>query len=91
MQFKPRNLNELGSLICGNFEASDSVFIYRISSALTEFFEDCDTDYVHDGSILVYWVADTIRDILGGPVTGANLVPAIFSTVVGQGSVRRPQ
>lgn len=50
MQFKPRALKELGNLICGNFEAADSVFVYRSSSALTEFFEDCDIEYVHDGS-----------------------------------------
>ncbi len=82
MQFKPRTLKELGNLICGNFEAPESVFVYRSSSALTEFFEDCDTDYVHDGSTRMYWVADRLRDILEGPVSGANMVPMTFLAVI---------
>jgi hypothetical protein len=30
-------------------KSEESVFPYRSSSVITRFFEDCDTDYVHDG------------------------------------------
>jgi hypothetical protein len=36
-------------MICGNFKPEESFFRYRSSSYLTEFFEDCETDYRHDG------------------------------------------
>jgi hypothetical protein len=57
MEFKKRTLKQLGDLICGNFPYDESFFPYRSSSYLTEFFEDFETDFAHDGSTRVYWVA----------------------------------
>jgi hypothetical protein len=47
MEFKQRTLMQIANMICGN---EDSFFLYRSSSYMTEFFQDCDTDYEHDGS-----------------------------------------
>ena len=57
MEFKERTLKQIAEMICGNFEKEESFFRYRSSSYLTEFFQDCDTDYEHDGSTRNYWVA----------------------------------
>jgi hypothetical protein len=51
-------------MICGNYEASKSFFVYRSGSQLTRFFRDCDTDYRHDGSTRANWVADVLKKIL---------------------------
>lgn len=49
-------------------------FIYRSSSYLTEFFQDCDTAYEHDGSTRKYRVADTARRSSHGGVPTATLI-----------------
>lgn len=69
-------------MICGNFKAEESHFIYRSSSYLTRFFQDCDTEYVHDGSTRNYWVADILRQILAEPHPNAQTPPAMFSRVI---------
>ena len=56
MDFKRRTLMQIADIICGNFKQDESFFRYRSSSYLTEFFQDCDTDYEHDGSTRNYWV-----------------------------------
>jgi hypothetical protein len=71
MQFKQRTLMQIADMICGNFVADKSLFVYRSSSSrLTEFFMDCDTDYVHDGSTRQAWVAEALRSILAEPQPG---------------------
>jgi hypothetical protein len=67
MEFKQRTFMQIANMICGNFKNEDSFFLYRSSSFLTEFFQNCDTDYEHDGSTRNYWVADTLRKILAEP------------------------
>jgi hypothetical protein len=80
--FKDRTLRQLADMVCGNFDAKDTLFPYRSSSYLTEFFQECETDYAHDGSTRWGWVADTLRDILAGPIPGAHTVPPAFSAVI---------
>ena len=70
----------IADLICGNFKPEESFFRYRSSSFLTEFFQDCDTDYEHDGSTRNYWVAETLRKILLEPQPSANTPPDTFRT-----------
>lgn len=82
MGFKERTLTQLAQLICGNFEATETFFRYRSSSYLTEFFRDCETDYVHDGSTRERWVAEVLRKILAEPRLNANAPPETFSRVV---------
>jgi len=72
----------IAEMICGDFKAEDNFFVYRSSSYLTQFFRDCDTEYVHDGSTRKYWVADTLRQILVEPHPNAQTPPATFSTVI---------
>jgi hypothetical protein len=82
MQFKKRTLMQIADMICGNFKSEESFFRYRSSSYLTEFFQDCDTDYEHDGSTRNYWVAETLREILAEPQPNANTPPETFSRVI---------
>jgi hypothetical protein len=82
MVFKKRTLMQVADMICGNFTNEESFFRYRSSSYLTEFFQDCDTDYEHDGSTRNYWVAETLREILAAPQPNANTPPETFSRVI---------
>ena len=82
MQFKQRTLMQLGDLICGNGNENESFFRYRSSSYLSEFFQDCDTDYCHDGSTRGIWVADTLKTILAEPHPNAQTPPETFSRVI---------
>ena len=82
MEFKQRTLMALADMICGNFKAEESFFVYRSSSYLTRFFQDCDTDYAHDGSTRNYWVADVLKQILAEPHPNAQTPPEAFSRVI---------
>lgn len=82
MEFKQRSLMQLAQLICGNGDANKSFFLYRSSSYLTEFFQDCDTEYVHDGSTRDRWVVDVLKAILTEPHPNANTPPETFSRVI---------
>lgn len=82
MKFKQRTLNQIADMICGNFKAEESFFVYRNSSGLTEFFYDCDTDYKHDGSTRAHWVAEILKNILEEPNLSANMPPETFSRVI---------
>jgi hypothetical protein len=82
MEFKQRTLMQLADMICGNFKAEESFFRYRSSSYLTEFFQDCDTDYAHDGSTRRHWVAETLRAILAEPHANGRTPPETFSRVI---------
>ncbi len=82
MEFKERTRNQIADMICGNYEAAASVFVYRSSSYISEFFEDCDTDYRHDGSTRKWWVASTLREILAEPQPAPNVPPETFARVI---------
>lgn len=82
MEFKKRTLTQIADMICGNFKDDESFFIYRSSSRLTEFFYDCGTDYVHDGSTRSYWVVDVLKEILAEPKPSVNVLPDTFLRVI---------
>jgi hypothetical protein len=82
MEFKRRTLMQIADMVCGNFDPEESLFRYRSSSLLSEFFEDCDTGYKHDGSTRHQWVAEVLREILSEPQPSANTPPETFSRVV---------
>jgi hypothetical protein len=82
MEFKKRTRMQIADMICGNGKPEESFFRYRTSSSLTEFFQDCDTDYEHDGSTRNYWVAEALREILAEPQPNANTPPESFSRVI---------
>lgn len=84
MKFKKRTLMQLADMICGNFPADETHFVYRSSSYITEFFQDVDTDYVHDGSTRNYWVAGTLEKILQEHQPAPNTPPDTFTRVIEQ-------
>lgn len=82
MVFKDRSLLQIADMICGNFDEKVSLFRYRSSRYLTEFFSDADTDYRHDGTTLNRWAAEALRQLLAEPHSSASVPPASFSRVI---------
>ena len=79
MKFKPRSLTQIADLICGNTGPSETAYFpYRSSSCITEFFEEVDTYYKHDGSSRQRWVADVLAQILAEPHEGPTTPPDAF-------------
>lgn len=81
MKWKRRNVRALADIICGNDDFG-TVFKYRSSSHITIFFEDCDLEFVHDGSTRWIWVSDRLLEVFDEPPAGANLPPAGFIRIV---------
>lgn len=82
MKWKNKNLHALADIICGNVANEVSYFRYRSSSYLTEFFEDCDLDYVHDGSTRWAWVASRLEEVLAQPHPGPTVPPDAFIRII---------
>jgi hypothetical protein len=78
IKWKNRNLRALADIICGNVEN----FQYRSSSYLTEFFEDCDLEYAHDGSTRWAWVAERLEEVLAQPHSGPSVLPDAFVRII---------
>lgn len=57
-------------------------FHYRSSKYITEFFEDCDLDYVHQGETRPVWAADRIEEILAMPHASAMVMPDAFVRMI---------
>lgn len=74
MQFKNRNLRALADMVVGNAE----YFPYRTSRFITEFFEDCDLDFVHDGSTRWSWAAEKLEELLLDQSPSTNELPVRF-------------
>lgn len=77
MKFKSRNLRELAEMIIGDAE----FFQYRSSSYITRFFEECELDFVHDGSTRWSWTSSRLEQLLQEPQPGPNLLPDSFVRV----------
>jgi hypothetical protein len=82
MEFKRRTLNQVADLICGNFANDETFFVYRSSKYLTEFFEDIETGYRHDGSTRQWWVATALTEILTEPQPSPSTPPDTFARVI---------
>lgn len=78
MKWKNRNLRELAHIVCGDAE----YFRYRSSSYITEFFQDCDLDYIHDGSTRWSWVASRLEEVLALPHSGSSTLPDAFIRII---------
>lgn len=78
MKWKNRNLRELAHIVCGDADH----FRYRSSSYITEFFEDCDLDYIHDGSTRWSWVASKLTEVLALPHPGPSIPPDAFVRII---------
>ena len=78
MRFKDRNLRALAECIIGDNDA----FQYRSSSRITEFFEECDLDFVHNGSTRWAWTSDRLAELLADPQEAPNTLPPRFVNVL---------
>jgi len=91
LKFKPRNSEALAALICGNVGSAHpgpgeepAHCPYRSSSYITAFFQELDTEWVHDGSTRHHWVADVLDSMLAEPHDGPTHPPEIICRVVDQ-------
>lgn len=82
MHFRSQTIFSLSDMICGNFKDDESFFVYRSSSKLTHFFKDCGTNYQHDGSTRVKWVAEVLEKILLEPQPNQFTPPKTFAYVI---------
>ena len=78
MRFKNRNLRALAEIIIGD----NGKFPYRSSSYITEFFEECDLDFVHDGSTRWSWTSVRLEELLKDPQDVPNTLPPRFVHVL---------
>jgi hypothetical protein len=78
MKFRNRNLRNIAEMIIGDNEH----FLYRSSSYITQFFEECDLDFVHDGSTRWAWTVGRIAELLEEPQPKAHALPERFVHVL---------
>lgn len=78
MKFKKRNLRAIAEIIIGDA----SFFPYRSSSYITQFFEECDLGFVHDGSTRWAWTADRLSELLQEPQLAPYALPERFVHVL---------
>lgn len=78
MKFKSRNLRNIAEMVIGDAE----YFPYRSSSNITRFFEDCDLDFVHDGSTRWSWTVERLTELLNEPLPTAFALPDRFVHVL---------
>jgi hypothetical protein len=78
MKFKDRNLRAIAEMVIGDAD----YFPYRSSSYITRFFEECDMDFVHDGSTRWSWASKRLSELLAEPQPGPNLLPERFVHVL---------
>ena len=78
MKWKNRNLRALADIVCSNVDH----FQYRSSSYITEFFEDCDLEYFHDGSTRWAWVAERLEEVLAMPHSRPSVPPDAFVRII---------
>jgi len=78
MKFKDRNLRKIAEMIIGDVQ----YFPYRSSSYITQFLEECDLDFVHDGSTRWWWTAERLSELLQEPQPTAYALPERFVHVL---------
>lgn len=78
MKFKNRNLRNLAEAVIGDAE----FFPYRSSSRITKFFQECDLNFVHDGSTRWAWTLDVLAQLLEDPQPTPNTLPERFVHVL---------
>lgn len=77
IKFKPRNTRALAEMVVGDGDGP-KYFKYRSSSRITEFFQDCDLDFVHDGTTRWSWAASRLEELLAEPQPNPNALPDRF-------------
>lgn len=74
MKFKPRNLRAIAEMVVGDVEH----FPRRSSFYITKFFEECDLDFVHDGTTRPIWASQRLEELLEEPQPAAFQLPTRF-------------
>lgn len=77
MKFKSKNLREIAECIIGD----KNYFDYKSSMYISEFFEDCDLPFKHDGSTRWAWTSDRLAELLEEPCP-PNMLPPRFVHVL---------
>jgi hypothetical protein len=78
MKFKNRNLRDLAEMVIGD----NDKFPYRSSSYITQFFEECDLDFRHDGSTRWAWTSERLAELLNERQEAPNTLPPRFVHVL---------
>ena len=78
MKFKSRNLRAIAEMVIGDAD----YFPYRSSFYITQFFEECDLDFSHDGSTRWWWTAERLSELLMEPQPTPNALPERFVHVL---------
>ena len=78
MKWKPRNLRELARMVVGDAEH----FHYRSSKYITEFFEDCELEFIHRGETRPAWAAERLEEMLSMPHPGSSVLPDALLRVI---------
>lgn len=78
MRFKSRNLRALAEMVIGD----NNKFQYRSSSYITQFFQECDLEFIHDGSTRWAWTVDRLVELLSEPSESPNALPPRFVHVL---------
>lgn len=78
MKMKSRNLRVLAEMVVGDVPN----FLYRSSSYITRFFEDCGLDFVHDGSTRWAWAEARLSELLEEPTSSVYALPDRFLHVL---------
>jgi hypothetical protein len=78
MRFRKRNLRAIAEMVIGD----EKHFPYRSSSYITQFFEECDLSFVHDGSTRWAWTADRLEELLQEPQPAPFALPKRFVHVL---------
>ncbi|MFI8304531.1 DUF6056 family protein [Streptomyces sp. NPDC085927] len=89
MKSRKRTLESLGDLVCGNLgsggpgsSSEPKRFLYRSGMCITEFFAELGTDWVHDGSPRLRWVADVLAAMPAEPHGGPAQPPESFCRLI---------
>ncbi|MGI2036220.1 hypothetical protein ACRQ1B_27995 [Rhizobium panacihumi] len=72
--FKSKNMRLLADCVIGDAEH----FPYRSSFYISQFFEDCDLPFRHDGTTRYIWATDRLVELLAEPSSQPNTLPSRF-------------
>lgn len=78
MKFRARNIKAIAECIVGD----NTAFTYRSSQLITDFFQECDLDYVHHNATRWRWTAEKLEGLLQEPQASAFALPEKFVVVL---------
>ena len=82
MKLRQRTVSEIADMICGNLKPPKDYFVYRSSTNLTEFFDDCNLECAFDGYSRKGWVTSVLERLLSNPSHHPRLLSDAFIEVL---------